>query len=345
VCSVELIRDFGEGSGGGLWGGSRRAGSRRGPGMAVVSDTAPAPSAAAAAGGAAQQPNAAVAAASTTMGGSSNSAGGNAGNGGKMTSPLRLGVKGAWSQVVRGEAPPADAAQNVGSRSDAPPAALAAEVQQHFGLKVNSEKSGGGIGGESPSVSSKGMEEPTSSRIEKSSEGEQHPEAESSKGELGQGSAPPGGGGVVAGDHVVKPAKPAWKNASSTLGKTLATGLVMGAATWSTLGDAWHSKTVPSEQPLKIPTQHPIGIIAIHSQELNSCRRLRAIPINLQKRTELARLTPFGCYTTCHHNLSGLIKLGANSLRQMGALIHGCSPRRVNLWRYKSPTLLISLSI
>jgi hypothetical protein len=183
VCSVELIGDFGEGSGGGLRGGGRRVGSGRGPGMAVVLDTAPAPSAAAAAGGAAQQQNAAAAVASTTTGGSSNSAGGNAGIGRKMTSPPGLGVKGAWSQVVRGEAPPADAAQNVGSRSDAPPTASAAEVQQHSGPKVNSEKSGGGIGGESASVSSKGMEEPTSSRIEKSSEGEQHPEAESSKGE------------------------------------------------------------------------------------------------------------------------------------------------------------------
>jgi hypothetical protein len=259
-----LARDQGEVCGG----GGRRAGSGRGPGMAVVSDTAPAPSAAAAAGGAAQQPNAAAAAASTTTGGSSNSAGGNAGNGGKMTSPPGPGVKGAWSQVVRGEAPPADAAQNVGSRSDAPPAASAAEVQQHSGPKVNSEKSGGGIGGESASVSSKGMEEPASSRIEKSSEGEQHPEAESSKGELGQGSAAPGGGGAAAGDHVVKPAKPAWKNASSTLGKTPATGPVMGAATWPTLGDARHSKTVPSEQPLKIPTP---GAPSVNSTSQQVC--------------------------------------------------------------------------
>jgi hypothetical protein len=171
-----------------------------------------------------------------------------------MTSPPGLGVKGAWLQVVRGEAPPADAAQNVGSRSDAPLVASAAEVQQHSGPKVNSEKSGGGIGGELASVSSKGMEEPAILRIEESSEGEQHPEAESSKGKLGQGSAAPGGGGAAAGDHIVKPAKPACKNASSTLGKTPTTGLVMGAATWPTLGDARHSKTVPSEQPLKIPT-------------------------------------------------------------------------------------------
>jgi hypothetical protein len=54
VCSVELIGDFGEGSGGGLRGGGRRAGSGRGPGMAVVSDTAPVPSAATTAGGAVQ---------------------------------------------------------------------------------------------------------------------------------------------------------------------------------------------------------------------------------------------------------------------------------------------------
>jgi hypothetical protein len=111
--------------------------------MAVVSDTAPVPSAATAAGGAAQQPNAAAAAASTTTGGSSNSAEGNAGNGEKTTSPPGQGVKGAWSQVVWGEAPLADATQNVGSRSDASSAASAAEVQQHSSPKVNSEKSGG----------------------------------------------------------------------------------------------------------------------------------------------------------------------------------------------------------
>lgn len=238
--------------------GDRRRGSGRGPGMAVVADTAPAPSAAAAASAA--QPNA-----STT--GSSNSIGGNVGNGGKTSSPPGSGVKGAWSQVVRGEAPPADAAQNAGSRSDAPLASAAAvHVQQHSvsanSSKANSGKSRAQIGGEqgaassgATSVSSKGMEEPASSKVEKSSEGEQHPEAESSNGELGQISgtvAAPDG--AAAGDHVVKPAKPAWKNASSTLGKTPATGPVMGAVTWPTLGDARHSKTIPSEQPLQNPT-------------------------------------------------------------------------------------------
>ncbi|KAG0623674.1 hypothetical protein M758_3G192900 [Ceratodon purpureus] len=238
--------------------------------MAVVSDTAPAPSAAAAG---AAQPNAAS---TTTMSGSGS--GGNAGNAGKgattTSSPPGGGVKGAWSQVVRGEAPAVEAREPSG-RTDAP---VVGGEGGHQEKKVNSEKAGGGIGGESAS-SSKGMvEEPVPSRIEKSSEGEQQPEAESAKGELGQNSgtaaAAPGGGAAAAGDQaVMKPAKPAWKNASSTLGKTPATGPVMGAVTWPTLGDARHSKTVPSEQPLKNTTSGAPSVNSTSQQTISSGRR------------------------------------------------------------------------
>jgi len=216
--------------------------------MAVVSDTAPAPSAAAATA----------------------SASGGHGTGKSPRGVPTGGVKGAWSQVVRGEAPPQQPTVDSGSRSDAPPAEVQPSVVA--GPKqLNSEKAGAQLAGDASA--SKGMEEPVaiSSKIEKSSsEGEQlqqqqpqqrHPEAESStKGELGQTT-------TGAGDHVVKPAKPAWKNASSTLGKTPATGPVMGAVTWPTLGDARQSKTVmpSSEQPLK---NHPTPVTNPTSQQV-----------------------------------------------------------------------------
>ena len=202
--------------------------------MAVVSDTAPAPSAAAAAAAAAAaQPHAS---ASSSTGGP---------NAVKNLSP-GTGVKG-WSQVVRGEAaPPADAAAPnvvVTPRSDAP-AAPTHEQGTTSGASRANFPPPPQIGGDHAShASSKAAaEEPASSKIESEP---LHPEVpSSSKGDLGQG-----------GDHVVmKPAKPAWKNASCTLGKTPATGPVMGAVTWPTLGDARQSKTVPSEQPLKNPT-------------------------------------------------------------------------------------------
>lgn len=116
------------------------------------------------------------------------------------------------------------------------------------------------------SSSSKGSKEEP--RIEKSfsSEGEPPEAAESSRGELGQIPS-------VAVPDVVKPAKPAWKNASlGTLGKTPpATGPVMGAVTWPTLGDARHSiKTVPaSEQPLK--DSSPGGAVSANPTSQQVC--------------------------------------------------------------------------
>jgi len=165
--------------------------------MAVVSDTAPAPSAAAASA---------------------------SGSNCKGTAP----VKGAWSQVVRGgveAAPPS---------SDNTPA-----PQQ----QPNSDKS------QLPAESSTAEEPAAASRIPDKTEAEPETTTESVKTELGQTTStttppPP--------DHVVKPAKPAWKNASSNIGKTPATGPVMGAVTWPTLGDARHAKAAtPLEQPLK----------------------------------------------------------------------------------------------
>nr|PNR50940.1 hypothetical protein PHYPA_010126 [Physcomitrium patens] len=209
--------------------------------MAVVSDTAPVPSAAAAA-----QP-----------------APGNNASAGV--------AKSAWSQVVRGEVAPAaaaDAMPNGGSsssgssRSETVPAAV--ESSSVTASKFNSEMFGRGVQCPVEEVSasvapipssSRTMEEISSSKIEKHSKGEQkQTEVDTLKGEPGQSSVTVVASGGSSGGDVLKPAKPAWKSASSTLGKNPATGPVMGAVAWPALGDAKPSKAALSEQSLKNST-------------------------------------------------------------------------------------------
>lgn len=273
------VRGREQGRGGGI---GRRAiveGVGRGPGMAAMDTPSPTPLlpssavvAAAAAPAMGQPPSPALSSAEA-LSAQGLAKGGNSNGGakGRQGSGVAGQLKGAWSQVVRGQvsaesqAPGTangpsstanDASSNPATLSNSDTPVAGKRVSQGQAMQSHPEQLSAAASAPptsspaAPGSMRKKQQEVVQPEAEKQLEAVKQVEPVISKGESEEraGAVPATAGSIAVppSDEPAKPAKPAWKKPSSSVGKVPAVGPVMDAVSWPALGDTRSFKP-PSE--------------------------------------------------------------------------------------------------
>ena len=267
----------------------------RGPGMAAMDTPSPAPLPSSAAPAMAPPPLPAEAPSAQSSAKTGNSNGGAKGTQG---SGVAGQLKGAWSQVVRGQVSvesqaPATANGPSPTTSDASsnPATLSncdtpvtKRPSQGQSIQTHPEQLSAAMSAQpssspaAPGSMRKKQQEVIQPEANKQLETVKQVEPVISKGEpeerAGAVAVIVGSTPVPPSDEPAKPAKPAWKKPSSSIDKVPAVGPVMGAVSWPALGDTRSFKP-PSElspkpavsaAPSDTPVSQQVGLyVALHA--------------------------------------------------------------------------------
>lgn len=153
-------------------------------------------------------------------------------------------MKGAWSQVVRGQPSPADV--EVGSTKSVSPAPALANPNSEVKRPPASSPAPATA---PPSPSPPSIPGTPGSPSSGRKSGESQGQGFSGEGATSLGDQTDGLEAAASLDSPVKPSKPAWKKPLGSGGRTLDSGPVMGAAAWPALADARNTKPSETAKP------------------------------------------------------------------------------------------------